>query len=244
MIQKILNINISKVQSFEKDNCEKYRSDSTREVAKNWEKEMLRQAFFVKTLTPQLSSTSQTRKKNIYDRSHTHKDNSTCTQRLPHSNGDCADFVRRSSRVFLCQCKPVQCKDNECDCDLQQEQKIRKQCKFVSVEVEMATVACNTSENLVSMTKLTNQNNEQKAKMGKLIYEISLLKHELQKANDESKRKEISDCPNCSSVSEKPYTLLYTPFKEPTDDTSKVARDAESEMIITLQNCKNEVSTY
>lgn len=242
LLHKIFNINISKVQSFDnKSNCE---NDSARDVARSWQKEMMRQAFFVKALSPQLSSTMSNGKK--CDKGlHIDEDNCTHIPKSPCSEGDCTDLVKKPSRVFLCHCKPLYCKDNECDCDIRQEEKTQKQCRFVSVKVETATVACNTCDNSVCISRLTNENNAQKAEMVKLINENASLKCELKKAYDESNRKEIY-CPKLSSTSDKSYTMLCTPFKEsvPTDDPSKVARDAESEMIITLQNCnaKNEVS--
>ncbi|XP_026323901.1 uncharacterized protein LOC113233118 [Hyposmocoma kahamanoa] len=121
LLEKLFNLNISKTSNFSKDNCV---NDSSREVARNWQQEMVRQALFVKSLMPCSSSSS------------------------------------------------------------------RK-------------------------------------------------KRELQKVCDEGKWRESSYCPKLLPVNENPRSLLHN-FEESVYETSKVAKDAESEMIITLQNCKND----
>lgn len=215
-----------------KDNC---HNNSTRDVARNWQKDMLRQALFVKALTPQLSRTSPIQKKC-----------STCVDKCTHipkpscSEGDCADLALKPSRAYFCHCK-----DNECYCNFSEESKTATRCRYVSVRVKTASAACNTCDNSVRITQLKNENILQQNEMKRLMNENLSLKRELQKVYDEGKCRESCYSPKLSPVIETPCSLLHT-FEENVlmDDTTKVAKDAESEMVITLQNCKNDVSPF
>lgn len=241
LLEKLFNINISKASNFDNnDNC---RNDSARDVARNWQKEMLRQALFVKALSPQLSRRKKCDTGTVCKESNIKKSNCAQILRPPCSERDCVDLAVKLSRVYYCHCKFMKCKDNECDCNLSKEGKTEKKCECVSVRVKTATVACNTCESSVNITKLKNENIAQRAEMKKLRNENILLKRELQKAYDEVKWREAAYSQKLSPLSENPCALLNT-FEENelTDDTNKLVRDAESEMIITLQNCKNEVS--
>lgn len=238
LLEKLFNINISKASCYDnKDNC---RNDSVRDVARNWQKEILREALFVKTVTP---STNPNRKKCDPFCKESNIDETNCTHipRPPCSERDCTDLAHKSSTVYFCRCKFLKCKDNECA--LSKEATTGKHCRHILAEVKTATVACNTNDNPVTIEKLKNINLAQQTEMIKLMNENRLLKCELQKVYDEGKRREPSYCRKLSPVNENPCTLLHT-FEESvlTDDTSKVARNSESEMVITLQNCKTEVS--
>lgn len=206
---------------------------------------MLQQALFVKALSCQLSSTSSNRKKSdtLSKESNISKNNCVQIPKPQCIEGDYPDLAQKTSRLYFCHCKFLKCKDYECDCNLSKELKIEQKCRYVSVRVKTATVACNTSDNSVGITKFQNEHLVQQTEMIKLRNENVLLKRELQKAYDEGKLKETSCYPKLSPVNENPCALLNA-FEENVlmDDTSKVAKDAESEMIITLQNCKNEVS--
>lgn len=238
LLEKLFNLNISKTSNFSKDNCP---NDSSREVARNWQQEMVRQALFVKSLMPCISSSS--RKK--YDASCTgsHIDNCAYITKPPCREGDCVDLAKKSSRVQFCHCEFLKYKDKECCCNLSKDENTAKHCRYVSVSVKTASVACNTCNYSVSITKLKSENVTQQTEMAKLMNENLLLKRELQKVCDEEKWTESSYCPTLLPVNENPRSLLHK-FEESVYDTSKVAKDAESEMIITLRNCKNDVRPF
>lgn len=231
LLEKLFHVNVSKASCFkDKDDCS---NDSSREVARNWQKEMMQQAIFVKAIaTPQRPSSSL----NI--------DN--CTRNIrPLFRGNRVNFAQKCNRVHSCHYELFNCQESDCSCHLSKEGKIAKQCRYVSANVKTVSVACNTCDNAVSTTKLKNENLAQQTEMAKLVNENLLLKRELQKVYDEGKWRESSYCPKLLPVSENPCSLLHA-FEESalSDDTSKVAKNAESEMIITLRNCKNDVSIF
>lgn len=243
LLHKLFNINISKVSNFDnKDNC---HNDSARDVARSWQKEMLRQAVFVKALTPHLSRSSPVKNKCSTSCKATNVDNCTHIPKLSRSEGDCADLAQKPSIAYFFHCKRLNCKDIECYCNLPEESKTATLCRYVSVRVKKASVACNTYDDSVSITQFKNENIVQQNEMKRLITENLSLKRELQKVYDEGKWRESCYSPKLSPVIKTPCSLLHT-FEENglTDDTTKVAKDAESEMIITLQNCKNDVSPF
>lgn len=256
IIEKIFNLNVPKNEAKAHIGC--CRTNSIRDMAKMWERDMVQQAMFVKTATtPRLSNCP-----------------SSCTIKTPSRKGTCCRITKRcsegdrgstisqkNSRITVPSkkiCPSTKCPkhrvtivDRESNCNLQPYDKSQKICRCTSVRVKAFDVGCNTSGRRewddvkaykTNLEYLQNKYNEQKEEIDKLKRENTSLKIELQNVYKNGKWNSPFFCPavrpDNSSVA-----LVPKPFECCIEENKTMgsAKDADSEMIITMKNCRNEV---
>lgn len=240
--EKLFNINLSKNVGCEETVC--CCNKSVRDVAKLWQKDMVHQAFIVKT-NPLHCGTSLRRGKCGCKSKCTTKD--TCCRIKATSEGDgCSILMRKISKNTINSKRSrVNIRDNFPNCNLRKNDRLphKRLCKCTSVKVKTTDIGCDTRENedleayKIKLQIVETKYNDQRCVIERLTRENTSLRAELQKCNN-VKWKTTLYCPEiCHNDS---IPIIPKPFECCVEDNGPKGTD--SEMIITMKNCKNEVT--
>lgn len=250
--EKIFSINLSKNVEFEESVC--CANESVRDVAKLWQRDMVHQALFVKTNSPLNCATTYSRGRcGCKSKCNTKE---TCCRKKAFSEGDGGSIIMRKiskqtlgsqkSRVIIGDHFPKSncCKKNDRGLN-------KKLCKCTSVRVRTIDVGCDArdvtdkeNEELraykINLEFVERTYNDQKCEIERLTRENTSLKGELEKCNN-VKWKTTLYCPGTSCCENDFTSLVPKPFECCVEDRG--TRGTDSEMLITMKNCKNEVIT-
>ncbi|KAH9635051.1 hypothetical protein HF086_004405 [Spodoptera exigua] len=252
IIEKIFNITLPK--NDEKVPQEHCFTDSVQSVAKAWQTEMLQQAMYVKNYSPCILPLPCWDRKRVkpevapcnlrpcgYNDLHTR----SCVRIL--SKPDCRGYkcCKNKSTDTDCLSNPIVSSSKK-SCSSRYSQ---NQSRYCSAKIRTANKGCQCKEEneeldayKANLDFLQEKCNCQRKEIERLKRENSSLKVELQNVYKSSSWKSsFHACSKCSS-NHKTIALLPKPFEcyaEENANTNQV-KPIDSEMIITMKNCKNE----
>ncbi|XP_049888050.1 uncharacterized protein LOC126382202 isoform X2 [Pectinophora gossypiella] len=252
MLERVFAINVTRNECFQDSSC--CTTDSVRNMARIWKKDMIQQAMFVKTITPQI--VCQNRARNCCKKQAIKKV-SSCHISAPCSDGDAKPLLRKSSRITCCSNRhssshkrvTIDCSPSSSLCKTCQTPP-RRLCRCISAKVRTADVGINCSDcgevkAYRSSVECIKKNYDlQREEIEQLKKENCSLKCELQNIYKTCKWKAYY-CTD-SMKSEKGCTkgctdIVPQPFDYCVDDnttctTCTSAKDADSELVITMKN--------
>ncbi|XP_047042420.1 uncharacterized protein LOC124646339 [Helicoverpa zea] len=257
IIEKIFHVNIPKDEDLAQNEC--CRTDSVRSVAKVWQTEMVQQAMFVRNISPYLTRAifpipccwkgkkSKREPLTCPFKPQGYPDGfPECKKKcsLKDCRKPCCKNNRSTDTDFIS--NPSVCRSNK-SCSTSQSQRVCS--KHCAAKVRLVDKQCHCNEiseeinaYKINLEKLQDKCNCQKTEIDKLKKENSSLKIELQNVYKNSSWKSTFFSPFKSASKHDSVAILPKPFECCTDDIPNVSevKGIDSEMIITMKNCKNE----
>lgn len=256
IVEKLFNVNISKNEDLEPPEC--CRTDSVRSVAKMWQTEMVQQAMFVRNITPFLSRTPRFPNACLWKGSKTvKKEPAPCNLKPCVYPDDCTKDIKRKCNSYTMKtyklkstdtdglsCPSVSKSGRPCS---SHTRKLNRQCSARVKMVDMECDACNDINDEITTYKinleyLQDKFNCQKKEIEKLKRENSSLRIELHNVYKNSSWKSSFYTPTTCTSNNDTVAILPKPFECcGEEDICNRVKGIDSEMIITMKNCKNEV---
>lgn len=259
IIEKIFGINLQKSEVFE--NIQDSRTANVKSVAKLWEKELVQQALFVKNVTPLLSKGASMNKTDFPCKSPCIRTETMTRIPQPCNKTDNKEPPRSlkinkvkspTSSLLSQRTKTTDLGRSSCSVSRNSEKSTRKLHRCTSVRVRTVDKACEpciieneelkTYKNNIEL--LQQRCNCQECEIDKLKEENNSLKIELQNFYKKcSWKTSVLHTPVPKSSDFDKAALVPKPFECSIDDSTREnsVKNTDSEMIITMKNCRNEV---
>ncbi|XP_063839274.1 uncharacterized protein LOC135088353 isoform X2 [Ostrinia nubilalis] len=258
IVERIFGINLSKTEEFE--NVQDSRTASVKSVAKLWEKELVQQALFVKNVTPLLSRGSSLNKSECPWKSTCLRKETTTRIPRPCNKLDIKEptvslkvnKVKSPTSSLLSQRTRTTDHNGRSNISMNRnaDKIIRKIHKCTSIRVRMVDEACETcnieSEDLKTFKNnielLQQRCNCQESEIDKLKRENNSLKIELQNFYKTCSWKTVVQSPIPESPNFDKSALVPKPYECCIEENRRGSsvKNTDSEMIITMKNCRNE----
>ncbi|KAG6444045.1 hypothetical protein O3G_MSEX003181 [Manduca sexta] len=257
LLEKIFNVNIIKNTDFNsQNNC--IRTDSIRSVTKEWQNEIVHQALFLKNITPLGTGVTSGSPRRVSKVS-TKVSQSACGEKpclIIEATKSDKNFtehihVKTNSEIGKPRKSNIEQKNSTGSNKIHSKRPCRKLSRCTSVRVKMNDVGCSThnidDENEELKTyknnfeQLQQQFNVQITEIEKLQKENTSLRIELQDVYKHFIYKPSCCTPDSLMMDKDTGILAPKPFENCMDenvDTNSI-KDIDSEMIITMKNCKN-----
>ncbi|XP_013200391.1 uncharacterized protein LOC106142978 [Amyelois transitella] len=225
-VEKVFNVKIPKSADYKDSSLKIHRADTVHSVAKMWEKEIIEQAMFVNKIVPILKRKSESKPMDVLS---LQKESQT------------GDFI--TLHKSLPKTLP----------DKKKSSGRKKITRSTSVKVKMVNQETNTSNIENEEIKIYKHNveylqkkfNRQESEIENLRRENNSLKIELENFYENCSWQVPFNTPAKTKIDHiiiDSSTTIPTPFECCVEDISKenVSKGIDSEMIITMRNCKNE----
>lgn len=258
IVERIFGVNIPKDENFDK--IQDSRTDTVKSVAKLWEKEITQQTLFFKNVTPWLRRGPNTKTESPWKQAFPKREIPTRIPRPCKTDNKDSFPIKISKNKSPTNSNLTQ-KVRGSDVDRSSsstskncEKTSRKVHRSTSVRLRMVDAACDTcklgkeNEELKSYKKnvevLQQKCNTQESEIEKLKRENNSLKIELQNFYKTCSWKSVlspSTGPNYDKTA-----VVPKPFESCIDEggAPSVIKNTDSEMIITMKNCRNEVKLF
>lgn len=253
IVEKLFGINISKADEFD---IQESRTDTVKSVAKLWEKELVQQALFVQNVTTLLSKNSNINKSEytwkppcIKKETHTRIPRPYKTDNASKNSLKINKVKSPTNSILSQRARDADIGRSSYSFSRNNERTSRKLHRCTSVRVKMADQSCETcdidSDELKNYKKnvefLQQKCNVQDTEIEKLRKENNSLKIELQNFYKTSSWKTAHHSPITANYDK--TAVVPKPFECCIDDSRPTSspKNTDSEMIITMKNCRNEV---